>query len=1626
MELLPLYLLTPSTTAIAPPLTTNQQELPVEQLAWQDFERLCLRLVQAKAGVTASELYGIRGQDQQGIDIFVRKPSGTYATYQCKRCETLTPGALREIVELFLKGQWAAKSDEFVLCTTAALNTTQQQDEFEKLRDELAARGIGFSKWDKVQLPRLLKEYPPIVYDFFGREWVKLFNGPEAYERLHTEQQRLDANLVVKYRQELAAFYAVVFNHYDPGLTIPELYESPFLLQQRFIVPDVYEVTTSAAYSQLSTKPVADTVDDAVREQAQDMHTHRQQQRAGLLKPRHNSTEQYYRPAPKTRVRFEVQLVRHPRSIIIGDPGAGKSTLLRYLTLDLLSSSPTLETVARQLPGRLPVWLPFAYLTKQLTVNANYSLTELLHLWFSSMDKKHLADLVQLALQDERLLLLIDGVDEWNSLAAAEQTIAKIEIQASLRGVPVVYSSRPYGYKLLQERLLNVRQLELAPFSRPQQRAFVRNWYEQWLRAIGPGSTERAPAETNNFFAELDKSNDLKHLAENPLLLSILVAQKLRDSVLPRNKLRALQDITDYLVNKHPGKRQWEAGIVDEVRWDFELNDVFAELAFYIQGHSNDGAVAKTDAAHVVEGYLNRMMGYEPAKAKKLGREFVDLSANSIGILIEKSTEEVAFRHRQFQEYLAARYLYESDKEETRSLLQTYAAEQTWNQVLLTFFNLIPAKKTTDFTDFMAQVNYEGPDRAKAHYVRFLRYDICLRLPNSPNATAREALTQIQYEFEYEQDEAVKQLLLQLLLGAAENPKLKAQIFTYLNSYFPNVYPYNDYRTTALRAVPVELLSVPQKAFLVKALLNGNTATKLTASATLGRFLADEWVWEQVQALLNGPTRPDLLAFALNSVAASTGQPERQAAALAQVPTSVTGALLLFSTKLKVELKQHTEQDLLELLAGANGLENELDEELTSLLATGWPTDPLLLEACLAGVELLKTERSSLKKDLAWKLLFHGFHDHEQVIDWLVTELETQEYPLHALTNYQGWQYMVTYFRDSPRVVAAIDQWLLRVEGFRELEVAFACLVGRTPVAREYLLRILDTSVSPQWPMMALLDGWGDDPQVLDRLREYFRRDSPHKDSASHYVSQLFREETAEGVAILEKILFDRERYDRNRAVVPLVELDRDYFVRQLLGPFLEHELGLLSKELLGQYYNCLTTLVEQCHTDERVRALVFAEASQHDVYAVDLLIRYYPTATEVIDRLLAYSQPLAASYRLPMIEKLGERYLADEQSLQQLASFEQESDNLLRSEAAVQYFTGIKNAQPEIIRAICTRLAHIRYIGQETSRQIGFVGFLLLNDLPAYFALPKDSYTHEKPSPAFEFENRFNKHEPILLKVLVEHFDVLYAGIQRNFEVIADSYALAEPQRIWGALAKHSTVDSPTAPYLLNFVEQHADTITNPDLLAWLATAAPGSQVLKRIALRMLESYKREESAYAGEVIGQQFMAYADVRALVATIEDTFCDTGKIVAACIGWPDLPQLRALFEKAIATQEYIDHDAGFNLKFLFRDVPNIMAFLAQVVTHEKDMRYHHRYFIQPLLARIVRDEFLQDSLMEELGRTSDMACKVSYYALLTRTNAKAADLAKWKQAQQSYLSSRGYNIVENRSMSLSETLREIWY
>ena len=78
------------------PVRTRVQTLPLHELSWENFERLCARLVASGHDIVDCHRYGVRGDAQGGVDIMAyRERSGggqrEFLCYQCKRWQRMTP-----------------------------------------------------------------------------------------------------------------------------------------------------------------------------------------------------------------------------------------------------------------------------------------------------------------------------------------------------------------------------------------------------------------------------------------------------------------------------------------------------------------------------------------------------------------------------------------------------------------------------------------------------------------------------------------------------------------------------------------------------------------------------------------------------------------------------------------------------------------------------------------------------------------------------------------------------------------------------------------------------------------------------------------------------------------------------------------------------------------------------------------------------------------------------------------------------------------------------------------------------------------------------------------------------------------------------------------------------------------------------------------------------------------------------------------------------------------------------------------------------------------------------------------------------------------------------------------------
>lgn len=156
----------PSPTDIRPPVQPHLQELPFSELSWEQFEALCTAVVQVQPITINCNLYGVQGDEQQGVDIIATQ-RGTGGVekwaYQCKRYKEYSPGKLKEALD-----RMSYSADFYVLMLSIPASAAMRRIANERLNTYL---------WDSKDISRKLKSFPAIVEDFFGSTWRYAFCG---------------------------------------------------------------------------------------------------------------------------------------------------------------------------------------------------------------------------------------------------------------------------------------------------------------------------------------------------------------------------------------------------------------------------------------------------------------------------------------------------------------------------------------------------------------------------------------------------------------------------------------------------------------------------------------------------------------------------------------------------------------------------------------------------------------------------------------------------------------------------------------------------------------------------------------------------------------------------------------------------------------------------------------------------------------------------------------------------------------------------------------------------------------------------------------------------------------------------------------------------------------------------------------------------------------------------------------------------------------------------------------------------------------------------------------------------------------------------------------------------------
>lgn len=199
--------------SVDPLLDLNQPELE-----WKRFERFCLDLVKALPDVRDAHLYGVQGDDQEGIDIHTDLVDGRVRTIQCRRVAKFGKAQAEKTI-----GDTTYAADEHQVWTTCKLTAPARK---------VIRAAQGWDAWDVEQISSEVRKLPRevarwLVEDHLGQQERRRVLGPDAelvvalariwFARTDGNPRALQTNQPLQGRQEeLAALHEAIF---DPSVT---------------------------------------------------------------------------------------------------------------------------------------------------------------------------------------------------------------------------------------------------------------------------------------------------------------------------------------------------------------------------------------------------------------------------------------------------------------------------------------------------------------------------------------------------------------------------------------------------------------------------------------------------------------------------------------------------------------------------------------------------------------------------------------------------------------------------------------------------------------------------------------------------------------------------------------------------------------------------------------------------------------------------------------------------------------------------------------------------------------------------------------------------------------------------------------------------------------------------------------------------------------------------------------------------------------------------------------------------------------------------------------------------------------------------------------------------------------
>jgi len=373
--------------------------------------------------------------------------------------------------------------------------------------------------------------------------------------------------------------------------------------------------------------------------------------------------------------------------VILGDPGSGKTTFLKYLALRLAMG----QTPSEGLRGYFPVLLPLSDYADRLSREPDLSLEQFFNdYYYAEFNGEPLGTLVASVLDKGKGLVLLDGLDEVKEETVRGRVadrVARFYAAQHKKGNRFVMTSRIVGYQEVRPTAKGLVECTLVDFDGDDIESFLKTWtdlVEQAAQGLGASANYSAKQERDELLTAIEGNERIKHLAANPLLLTILALMKRQGVVLPKYRVQLYQNYVNSLLTDWHTARSLKGEALSVPGGD-QLLKVLWPLALWMQEQAPGKGLVKYGALlEWLRQHFDKP-GVDDAEAK--AKAFIEDVRLHSGLLLDRGGRQFGFIHLTFMEYLAgvaiARKFQTGGVAAVLEALSTYVDEPDWHEVIL-------------------------------------------------------------------------------------------------------------------------------------------------------------------------------------------------------------------------------------------------------------------------------------------------------------------------------------------------------------------------------------------------------------------------------------------------------------------------------------------------------------------------------------------------------------------------------------------------------------------------------------------------------------------------------------------------------------------------------------------------------------------------------------------------------------------------------------------------------------------------------------------------------------------------------------------------------------------------------